>query len=114
MLGHALFAAGEGVAGEGNDEAWGAEPVEEAFAGAALSVRDFQSGAGSHFEGSAFTARRQICPCRSGCSRILFRACLRACYRACFGACFRACFGACLVQATPLLPKMVEVIGITN
>lgn len=110
MLGHALFAAGEGVAGERDDEAWGAEPVEEAFVGVALSVRDFQSGAGSHFEGSAFTALRQICPCRSGCSRILFRACLWAC----FGACFRPCFGACLVQMTPILPEMVEVIGLTS
>lgn len=43
MLGHALFAADEGVAGERDDEAWGAEPVEEAFAGVASDLLETSS-----------------------------------------------------------------------
>lgn len=44
VFGHALFAAGEGVVGEGDDEDWGVDLVEEAFAGAGFDL--FEAGQG--------------------------------------------------------------------
>jgi len=103
VLGHALIAAGEGVAGERDDEARGVEAVEEAFACAAFdlletsspglvrALKDLHSQSDGRFDLDARAIRRSF-----------------------FRACFRDCFKACQVQTPPLLPFSVEVIGITR
>lgn len=49
VLGHALFAAGERVVGEGDDEDRGVDLVEEALGGARLDL--FEAGEGFEEEG---------------------------------------------------------------